>query len=224
MRDTLTIWNMLPARQSASAVAEPARDAAGHAGRLVAQHFVARAYRPAELGDVDIEDLAPDLRQLLFSDGTVTRALEVRALRPVRVTVVDEQLCRVPLEPAECLKLRDGAEACRRRVTIQADGDPAPLVCAESLIVFDRLPAGFVGRLSGSLHGLGEALQSGGLESRRELLWFGLGSAPSWRPDGAPDGPALVRAYRVVTDGRPSMLISESFALRHMSGDALALR
>lgn len=93
-----------------------------------------------------------------------------------------------------------------------------PSVWAESYIVSERLPADFFGLLNSTSHGIGGALQQHELESRRELLWFGLGASPGWAHTAAPPVTALIRAYRIITNGWPALLISEAFAVEMRSG------
>jgi chorismate-pyruvate lyase len=183
----------------------------GFAEALIARHFRRQEARPAGLDEVLLTDLTRELRTLLFTDGTVTRALEAHTLRGVSVTVVEERPRRVPVDLAACVDLPPGEEACQRRVVLVSDRDRHPLAYAESLIVYCRLPAAFLGRLAESRQGIGEALSTSRLESRRELLWFGLSTVPAWSPHGPSDGPVLVRAYQVVAGEAPTMLITEAF-------------
>ena len=163
---------------------------------------------------MDIGALDPFLRGLLFTDGTVTRALEVHTLSRVDLEVVDQAAAVGPDEVTQHLQLAAGAECLRRRVIMSLAG--APVVWAESYIVTDRLPEGFMGLLSESAHGIGDSLQQIKLESWRELLWFELGRSPRWA--SKPTRTTLVRLYRVITDGRPALLITEAFAVESHSG------
>jgi len=79
------------------------------------------------------------------------------------------------------------------------------------------LPAGFVGVLGGSPTGIGGSLGQLKLESWRELLWFGLGSPPPWSA-GTTVADTLTRSYRIITQGRPALLISEAFAVEMHAG------
>ena len=94
-------------------------------------------------------------------------------------------------------------------------------IWAESHIVSERLPPKFLELLDGASDGIGEALEQVGLESWREMLWFGLDAPPDWASDdpASEPGPAVLkRLYRVITQNRPALLISESFAVRQRSG------
>lgn len=186
---------------------------------LTRRHFVLQEKRPPHLGDVELVAMDPALRNLLFTDGTVTRTLEVHALSPVSVDVVAQSPAFASGNVASCLEVPDGIESIQRRVIIGTHGSLLPVIWAESYIVPSRLPAGFLGLLEDTPDGIGESLQRVKLESWREMLWFGLDSAPSWSeliPESEPT--ILTRLYRVITQGRPALLIQESFAITHQAG------
>jgi chorismate-pyruvate lyase len=174
--------------------------------------FVMQDERPDDLADVEVAVLDPFVRGLLVTDGTVTRALEMHTLKHVTVDVISQSVEPTPERPARCLAIAPGADSVRRRVVMTIGGSPTHSVCAESYIVPNHLPGGFLDTLAQSEEGIGEALQQVLLESWRELLWFGLGKAPEWAPI-IPTPTALTRVYRVMTAGHAALLIAESFAL-----------
>jgi len=181
---------------------------------LVDRHFLLNDRCPAGLDDVDPRELDPFLRGLLFTDGTVTRTLEVKALSRVRVTVIDQTSLVVGDREAEGLEAAAGTDAVRRRVAIGAEGSE-PRVWAESHILPERLPPGFLAVLGGARDGIGESLQAVELESRREMLWMGLCEPPAWASSASP---AITRCYRVVAGGSPALLITECFAVERREG------
>lgn len=185
---------------------------------LTRRHFGLQDDRPSHLGEVDLGRLDPALRCLLFTDGTVTRTLEVQALSRVSVEVVAQADVPASGRVANHLEVPTGTESVRRRVVIGA-GPTMPVIWAESHIVPSRLPAGFLDVLGGAPEGIGESLQRVQLESWRDMLWFGLDTAPEWS-HGAdqPGATTLTRLYRVITGGRPALLISESFAVEQRAG------
>jgi chorismate-pyruvate lyase len=185
--------------------------------QLAELHFTMQHVEPAELDPVEVSALDPFLRGLLFTDGTVTRALEVQTLSRVGVEVVDQSRVAPHVRAARYLEAGPAEECLRRRVTMRAAGPPLP-VWAESYILPERLPRGFVGALDGAAQGIGESMQGLRLESRRELLWFGLGRAPGWAPNATSSTTALVRVYRIITDDRPALLITETFGVEERSG------
>ncbi len=194
------------------------------ADRLAELHFTAQHEVPDDLGLVEIVALDPFLRGLLFTDGTVSRALEAQMLAPVSVQPLEQVEASPPAPVARALEL-DEREACLRRRVFMSSDETALSVWAESYIVPARLPSDFVGVLGDSPTGIGGSLGALRLESWRELLWFGLGRAPDW--SGATSaGTTLTRSYRVITGRVPALFISEAFAVQqhggvhHLSGAA----
>ncbi len=184
---------------------------------LVERHFTHMRSEAVGLARVEVDALDGFLRGLLFTDGTVTRALEVETLEPVAVEVVEQCASALPAAAAGYLHSSDGAGCVRRRVRI-ATARCAAAVWAESYILPDRLPPGFRGSLEGAAHGIGGSIQQMMLESRRELLWFGLGAAPAWATSDLAATPAIVRQYRIVIEALPALLIAESFAVEIRDG------
>lgn len=189
------------------------------ADELAQRHFVLQEHRPTHLGDIGLREMDPFLRGLLFTDGTVTRTLEVQALSRVSVEVVDQTDTTVGGQTARRLGVPADTEAVRRRVLISTRESQGPIIWAESHILPHRLPPRFLSVLQGAPDGIGESLQQVELESWRDLLWFGLDSHPSWRGVNVPTpSPVITRVYRVITGGRPALLISESFAVAYRDG------
>lgn len=184
---------------------------------LTRRHFLAHEERPRDLADVEIAALDPCLRTLLYTDGTITRNLEVLLLDRVRVEVVEQHPTPPPAYAERYLHL-DGDEDCvERRVRMIIGDSETPVVWAESHLIPARLPEGFLDVLGGTPEGIGESLQRLMLESARELLWFGLGAPPEWVTDAAVPQ-ALTRLYRVTSEGETALLIAESFAVEMRSG------
>jgi chorismate-pyruvate lyase len=187
---------------------------------LVGTHFTAQPDTPSELSPVDIAQLDPFLRGVLFTDGTVSRALEAHTLCEVVVNTVEQTPGPVPAPVAQQLELQPTDHCLRRRI-VMTIGQLQPSVWAESYLAMQRMPQQFIAQLDGNPQGIGGSLQQLKLESRRELLWFGIGPLPAWakHTDAASPGAlALTRSYRVLTHGLPALLICESFALALHSG------
>jgi chorismate-pyruvate lyase len=181
---------------------------------LARRHFVLQDRRPSHLGDVGLAEMEPFLRGLLFTDGTVTRTLEVQALSQVSVEVVDQSDTTVSPPIAGHLMVPAGTESVRRRVLI-GTGDPTgPAIWAESHILPSRLPSSFLNVLQGARDGIGESLRQVELESCREMLWFGVDSHPKWSGvEPHTSSSVITRLYRVISGGLPTLLISESFSV-----------
>ena len=180
--------------------------------------FVAQFAKPPDLEEMNLSQLTPFQRALLVIDGTVTQFLEAYTFSPVEVVLLHQETQTLPTNHA-WLDVEKGTEVVSRRVVLQTERkeDPQPTVhaYATSIIVLDRIPPTIREGLTLKGHGLGQLLQRSGLESRRDLLWWGLK-----RPQNLPealvhlkDKPFLSRTYRVVVDGQPIMLISEQSPL-----------
>jgi chorismate-pyruvate lyase len=189
---------------------------------LTRDSFVAQDLRPAHVEEIDCRRLRADLRALLLTDGTVTRTIEALLLRRVSIEILHEAPGAVP-ELDRHMELGPGERTVVRRVLIGCGTPVRPVVSAESVIAPGRLPQQFGALLSGSSHGIGEALSSARLETRRELLWFGLAPVPNWVPRGRLPGPLLLRAYRVSVDRRVALVITEGFSIEH-TGEMYRLR
>ncbi|HTA34882.1 MAG TPA: chorismate pyruvate-lyase family protein [Solirubrobacteraceae bacterium] len=186
------------------------------AGRLVDAHFVLQHAKSPYLADVDIVGLDPFLRGLLFTDGTVSRALEAHTLSRVTVAPVEQVTTRVRQPAAGYLAVGEGRRCLRRRVTMHI-ADRHLAVWAESYILPERLPSQFEATLGETPQGIGGSLQQLKLESSRELLCFGLAPPPAWAEPGA-SASTLARVYRIVTQAQPALLITEHFALQRRHG------
>jgi chorismate-pyruvate lyase len=187
------------------------------AGHLADRHFTMQHTNTAELPNLDVVALDPLLRGLLFTDGTVTRALEAQTLCRVAVDVVEQSRTTLPPHAAGYLDASSTEECLRRRVAMSITGS-TPAVWAESHILPERLPTGFLGLLDNAPHGIGGSIEQVRLESRRELLWFRLGAPPCWASVIPSSAHAVVRLYRIITNDLPALLICEAFAVEEQRG------
>jgi chorismate-pyruvate lyase len=203
-----------PGPGDAEATASDPRATVGQ--RLASVHFTAQEASNG-LASVQITQLDAFLRALLFTDGTVSRTLEAHTLSHVSVEALEQEPCPLPAPIAGHLDVTP-AEGCLRRRVIMRIARARPSVWAESYVVPRRLPREFLVRLSGDPRGIGGSLQQLKLESRRDLLWFGLGRRPDWAGADTPATPVLIRVYRVLIHGLPALLICESFSIEMHSG------
>lgn len=187
------------------------------ADRLAGLHFTAQHEASPDLDEVEITQLDPFLRSVLFTDGTVSRALEAHTLEDVAVEAVEQAPSPAPERVARYLGVPQAEECVRRRVAMRIGGAGVS-VWAESHVVPRRLPREFLELLEGDPQGIGGSLQQLRLESWRELLWFGLGPPPQWADGATPGATSLTRAYRVLTQGAPALLISEAFVVELRAG------
>ena len=180
--------------------------------------FVAQFAKPLDLEEINLSQLTPFQRALLVIDGTVTRFIEAHTFSPVEVVLLHQETQILPTDHV-WLDTEKGTEIVARQVILQTgqkdDQQPIVHVYATSIVVLDRIPQTVREGLTLKDQGLGQLLQRSGLESRRDLLWWGLK-----RPTDLPQAlvhlegkPLLSRTYRIVTDGQPIMLINEQSPL-----------
>lgn len=176
--------------------------------------FVAQFAKPPDLEEMNLSQLTPFQRALLVIDGTVTRFIEAYTFSPVEVVLLHQETQTLPTDDA-WLDAEKGTEVVARQVMLQTgqrDGQqPTVHAYATSIIVLNRIPKTVREGLTFKGQGLGQLLQRSGLETRRDLLWWGIK-----RPKDLPERllhlqgkPFLSRTYRIVADGHSLMLINE---------------
>lgn len=181
--------------------------------------MVARANMPAGMSPVNLRTLSPVHRALLSLDGTVTSFLEAFMLEPVEVI----RICQTnrPLgEDEPWLELVEGDPVCDREVLLRGGNSGTVYACARSLIARDRLWPAARRRLEIDGDSLGRIINDEARETRREVLWFGREATSARLPDAFRSHVGehvLSRTYRIITGGRPVMLINEKFPLSGMA-------
>lgn len=182
---------------------------------LTRRLFTSQEARAPASRAIPITSLDPFLRGLLFTDGTVTRALEVHTLDSVCVRVLEQAPIQGSGGAAAQLAIATGDQVIRRRVVMESGAGSLLVAHAESYVVPCRLPADFMRALGASPEGIGECLEQLHLECRRELLWFGLSKGAQWTGENAS---VLARCYRLIVGGHPAILITESFVVEQRAG------
>lgn len=188
--------------------------------KRVKELFIAQSERPAVLRDISLNRLSPFHRALLVADGTVTRFIEGYQLTPVQVVLL-YQARRKLHNNHSWLEIPTGGNIIAREVVLQTPSmenqKPKVHAYAVSQIVYERLPQSVVDELDAGINGLGVLLHHSQLETRRDLLWWGVE-----RVTGLPSTiayfegtPFLSRTYRIVANGYPLMFITEKFPLEN---------
>ena len=186
--------------------------------KRVKELFVAQSERPAALKDIQLTRLTPFQRALLITDGIVTRFIEAYTLSPVQVVLL-YQARRTLHNQHTWLELPTGGNIIAREVVLQTPNTdnqtPKIHAYAVSQIVHERLPKTVVDELDAGINGLGVLLQHSQLETRRDLLWWGIEQVKGLPSSIAhfEGNPFLCRTYRIVANGNPLMLITEKFPL-----------
>ncbi|MGW4743126.1 chorismate--pyruvate lyase family protein [Nocardia xishanensis] len=168
------------------------------AEELLRRHFQAPEARPTSWEDIRVAELSPYHRSVLLTDGTVIRTVEAHALESITVDCTAQYETTGTADRNGWLELGPGETVIARRVDLVGAHSETRYARAESLIVPARLPESFTAALAVEPAGIGAALQA--TESYRELLYY-----------GATSDAVCARCYRIVTNGRPAMVIREWF-------------
>jgi chorismate-pyruvate lyase len=182
--------------------------------RFRCQGFLGDALiRRGDGAELPIQELPPFLRALLMTDGTVTKILEAYFWEPVDVVTLQQELVRAEY-PMEWIPVSAGDPVLIRRAQLSGADSGRLYAIALSVIRPELIPEGFRQRLIDREIGIGVLIRDSGLESYREVLDVGI--EPAGVGGGAilPERSDLVfRTYRIIIDGEPVILITESFPL-----------
>jgi chorismate-pyruvate lyase len=132
-------------------------------------------------------------------------------LEPLAVEVQGEAVEPAPVEYAHLLAVAPATAVVRRRVIIRGSSSCQEYAYAESILLPNRLPVGFLGTMREDPRGLGSALCQAMVSSRRELLWFGRLTSLEWPDCPFPPRPIASRTYQLLIREHLAMLISEHF-------------
>lgn len=183
--------------------------------------FVAQFERPNELDPVDFATLSPMQRALMVIDGTVTKFLEAYTMEAIDVTTLG-QSAQTLKESQDWLEAEAGGDVLARHVTLTGADSHKLYAYAVSLTNGAAIPRDIRAAMEIQGGSVGRILLGSRVEQRREVLWYGRES-PNGLPDevrGVYDGDLLTRAYRIITGGRPVIMIIEKFPLRECVGPA----
>jgi chorismate-pyruvate lyase len=160
----------------------------------------------ADGATVPIETLPPFLRALLVTDGTVTKALEAYFWEPVVVDTLRQEFIEAADE-IPWIEVRPHDQVMVREALLRGDDSGNHYVRAFSVIRSELIPRSFRQRLINREIGIGVLIRDSGLESFREVMEVGV------EPESADAQHALFRSYRIIIDGKPVILITETFPL-----------
>jgi chorismate-pyruvate lyase len=148
-------------------------------------------------------------RILLTTDGTVTDIVETYAGESVRVVKLFQDVAPAP-RAIEWLELGGGELVLERRILLQGTVSRENFLYAESFIAPDRLD-------DAVRKPIGHLIIEHRLETFREILEWGTEAAgPLNEYFSVPaTAPTIFRTYRIFTNGRPIMMITEKFPHNH---------
>ncbi len=164
----------------------------------------------------DPSSLDPLQRILLVTDGTLTDTLEAAFGEPIGLRKIALDI--VPADrPVEDLDLTQGETLLDRKIVLYGETSGRPYIYAESKLALDRLPARFRDELLRSDTPMGRLWSEYRLETWKELLYVGR-QAAAYRAahlQVTPDAELLARRYRLISGGRPLMIIEEQFPVSY---------
>ncbi len=163
-------------------------------------------------GTLRLSMLAPFLRVLLVTDGTVTRTLEAYFGEPIDVDVLSHAEERSERSHPE-VDVAIGDPIVRRCVTLRGRITRTIYAFAESVVVTRGMPAEVGRKLIEERTGIGELLSESRLETYRELLSVRRTQAAEWALHLGVERSAsvLVRSYKIFSGGSASIAIQEVF-------------
>jgi chorismate-pyruvate lyase len=162
-------------------------------------------------GSIAMDALPPILRTLLVTDGTVTKLLEAYFWEPIHVET--QKLDVVQLTQAlPWLKAEPTESVLLREVELRGVQSGVCYASAFSIVRLAVFEPALVEALCQGKIGLGVLIRDSGLESYRELLELVAhqGDAPTQAAENI-DGMQMQRSYRIIANGVPAILITETF-------------
>jgi chorismate-pyruvate lyase len=159
-------------------------------------------------GSLPLAELPPFLRALLVTDGTVTKILEAYFWEPVTVDTLAQDLTKAERD-IPWAEVAAGDLILTRQAQLRGTNSGKVYATACSVIRTERIPPAFRQRLIDREIGIGVLIRDSGLESYREVMTVGAVDAEPTTPVSD----RVFRTYRIIIDGAPVILITETFPL-----------
>ena len=165
---------------------------------------------------IELGALSPLQQILLTTDGTVTEILEAYAGEAMRVVKL-EQATLDDAQPVPWLDAAHGGEILKRHILLQGAASRRNFLYAESRIAVAHLDERVRRGLLDSAKPIGLLLLEFRVETFKEILDCGRRPAGTLARHFAvvPDSRLVFRTYRMISGGRPVMLITEMFPDRY---------
>lgn len=165
-----------------------------------------------ERSHIEPSSLSTFQRILLTTDGTVTDILEAYLFEQIRVVKLSEQLVSLAHE-IPSMELKEGTEVIVRKILLQGKISRKNFIYADSIIVPERLDDRFREALLETKMPIGKIWFEQRVETFKEIL-----DSSKERANGLseyftiqPSDNMLSRTYRVVTNRKSVMMITEKF-------------
>jgi chorismate-pyruvate lyase len=156
--------------------------------------------------------LSPVQRAVLGSDGSFTLLLTALLGQEVKVALIEQNVDRMPRYD-DAVELQEGARVLNRNVRLYVEPD-RDIVFASSVIAIDRIGAPLANDLLSGRETIGRILRKHRLETFRELVDWGIAPTPDEASVYFPSTEMIYRSYRIVSGGKPVMIVTEFFDRR----------
>ena len=159
-----------------------------------------------------LEQLSSFQRILLTTDGTLTDILEAYVWEPIQIVKLMQEVVRVR-QGIPLLEVTAQTEVLQREVLLRGARSATNYLHATSVLVLDRLDPALREQLMTTQEPLGKLMIQSRLETFREIIkcttekHLDVGKVFGEPPDTG----LISRTYRVFSQGRPFILITESF-------------
>jgi beta-ribofuranosylaminobenzene 5'-phosphate synthase len=156
--------------------------------------------------------LTPVQRAVLGSDGSFTLLLTALLGQEVKVALIEQSIDRMP-SYGEAIQLQKGARVLNRNVRLYVEPE-RNVVFASSVIAIDRIAAPLANDLLAGKETIGRILRKHRLETFRELVDWGTAPTPDDANGHFPVTEMMYRSYRIISRGKPVMIVTEFFDQR----------
>jgi chorismate-pyruvate lyase len=161
---------------------------------------------------IDPSHLSKFQRIILTTDGTLTEILEAYLLEKIQIIKLSEEIVATAKDILP-LDLKIGSEVIYRKVLLQGKISRRNWIYAESIIVPERLDELFRERLLKSREPIGRLWLEHQLETFKEIIDSGrelVGDLSNYFKVPSEEK-LLCRTYRVFSNRKPIMVITEKF-------------
>ncbi|GAB4379779.1 MAG: chorismate pyruvate-lyase family protein [Elainellaceae cyanobacterium] len=161
---------------------------------------------------IEPAELSTFQRILLTTDGTVTDILEAYLFEQIRIVKLSEKLVLLG-QDIPAMDLKEGTEVIARKVLLQGKISRRNFVYAESIVVPERLDENFRQALLETKTPIGKLWFEQKVETFKEILDSSKERAEDLSQFFSiePSDRLLSRTYRVVTNRKSVMMITEKF-------------
>ncbi len=182
--------------------------------RLIANEHLMRddLQQSLERHHINPATLSTFQRILLTTDGTLTDILEAYLFEQIQVVKLSQNLIPIP-KSLPAMELAEGTDVIDRRILLQGRISRKNYIYAESILVPERLDDHFRHELFKTKTPIGKIWLEQKVETFKEILDSAKESAQGLAEyfNIEASDKLLSRTYRVCTNGKPVMMITEKF-------------